>query len=137
LDGPLQAFIEFFEISPFWVAAGAAASPVITKGNEPLEQWIAELPEEECRQLLLRVAQDESATGLFLRRELHRRFTGTTSTLTTPKPRTVAQLARLVQESARRGREEKRRQQQQKRQRLEILSEQEPTLWAQVLTCIQ
>jgi prephenate dehydrogenase len=54
------------------------------------------------------------------------------------KSRTVAQLVSLVHEQAKRAREEEHRQkEQQKRLRLEKLAEQEPNLWAQVLTSIQ
>lgn len=74
LDGALQAFIEFFELDPMWVVVGVAASPGVAKTKEPLEEWVAALPEADCRRLLLRAVQDESNSGLYLRNELRQRF---------------------------------------------------------------
>ncbi len=63
LEGPLQAFVEFFEIDPQLVRAAAAASPTAAKASEPIEKWINALPEQECRALLLQSRTGRSEYG--------------------------------------------------------------------------
>src|SRR5262249_35135564 len=47
LSAPLRAFIEFFEIDQDLVGAAATVSPALKATDEPIERWVALLPEAE------------------------------------------------------------------------------------------
>ena len=70
LTGPLQAFVEFFDIDEDLVRAAAAASPRMERTDEPVEVWIRLLPEAERDAFLVRVAQGETHVGVELMRRL-------------------------------------------------------------------
>jgi hypothetical protein len=69
ISAPLQAFVDFFAIDPDLVAAAAQASPSLKATGEPLERWVALLPEVERSRFLVRAARGEPI-GAELRRRL-------------------------------------------------------------------
>lgn len=92
LDPALLAFAEFFAIDQDLIAAAAEASPNLTATDEPLDRWIALLPETERNAFLLRVARGESHVGIELLRRLREvGGTGKPTTSTAPR-RTFAEL---------------------------------------------
>ncbi|NJO82458.1 MAG: hypothetical protein HC828_06295 [Blastochloris sp.] len=70
LDGALQAFVEFFAIDEDLIAAAAERSPSLTQTDEPLEEWVALLPESERTAFLVQVARGDRHVGIALRRRL-------------------------------------------------------------------
>lgn len=68
LNAPLQAFIDFFAIDPDLVAAAAQVSPPLKATSEPIEQWVALLPEAERNRFLVRAARGEPVSAELLRR---------------------------------------------------------------------
>ena len=138
LDGVLQAFIEFFELDPHWVAVGAEASASLRGSDEPLAQWIGSLPEAECRRLLLRAAQGEPNIARVIRQELRERFGAEAPRAEGGVRRTAGELLALVQTRRRHAADEQRRQEARARMlRLEALAQREATAWEEVVASIE
>jgi hypothetical protein len=70
LNAPLKAFIEFFEIGEDIVSAAKAASPVRETPALDHETLIAQLPEKERNEWLLRLANGEPRLELAFRKRL-------------------------------------------------------------------
>jgi hypothetical protein len=68
LSAPLQAFADFFDIDQDLIAAAATASSALKATTEPIERWVALLPELERNNLLVRAARGESIGAELLRR---------------------------------------------------------------------
>lgn len=70
LNAPLKAFIEFFEIDEDMVAAVEAASPVQETAALDHETLIAQLPEKERNEWLLRLANGEPRLEITFKKHL-------------------------------------------------------------------
>ncbi len=70
LNAPLKAFIEFFEIDEDIVSAAKAVSPVQETPALDHETLIAQLPEKERNEWLLRLANGEPRLELAFRKRL-------------------------------------------------------------------
>jgi hypothetical protein len=94
LSPALTSFAEIFEIDLDLIAAAATQSTAISAPSaEPIETWIAALPEIERNQYLLRVAQGENHVGLELMQRLRQQFGKSPAAPTgTAASRTFAQL---------------------------------------------
>jgi len=137
LDAGLEAFIEFFEIDPLWVEAGAANSASIAEVTDPIEQWVQMLPEADCKRYLLRVMRGESNLAMQITSDLRRRFGAFGPTPRRPKSRTVRQLYAVVKKQQQRIAEEQRQAAELSRlKRLKALAAQEPAMWDRVTTHI-
>lgn len=68
LTGPLRAFMDFFAIDQDLIGAAALASPPLKATTEPIEHWVALLPEAERNAFLVRAARGEPIGGELLRR---------------------------------------------------------------------
>lgn len=133
LDPALRAFAEFFAIDQDLIAAAAEASPSLKPADEPLERWIALLPEAERNAFLLRVATGESHVGIALLRRL-RELGGAAAPTGAAAPRRSfaaieAGVARQRQLRAQREREAAERA---RLAKLATLAEQESQLWASI-----
>ncbi|MDQ6695821.1 MAG: hypothetical protein M3014_15660 [Chloroflexota bacterium] len=138
LNGALEAFTDFFEIDPLWIEAAAKASAAVSKPDEPVERWIASLPEADCRRLLLRAARGEPNIALSIMNELREQFAEPPRPVGPGKRRTAGELLAIVQERRRRAAEEKRRQAEVARiRRLDDLAKRETAAWTEVLASIQ
>jgi len=135
LSGPLQAFIEFFDIDPDLVAAAAEQSPPFQAPDDRWEEWVARLHEVERNEFLVRVARGEPGVALTLARRL--RELGNEKTTGAPadaaQRRTYGALLTTA-ERYREQREARKREEaeQARRQRLEALARREPEAWTQV-----
>jgi hypothetical protein len=90
-----QAFVELFVVDPCLVAAAALASAQIATEPEPLETWLAALPEAERMIYLLRVVRGESQVGMELLHRLRQLF-APAPPLPSTTGRTLADLAAIA-----------------------------------------
>jgi hypothetical protein len=140
LSAPLHAFVEFFEIDQDLIAAAAEASPPLDMADEPVEQWVAMLPEAERTAFLVRVARGEPHVGMQLMRRLRElgRGAGQGGIMAAPPRRTFAALLAKAEERERRRKaEEQRKAERARLQRIEALAQREPAAWSQVTALIE
>jgi predicted nucleic acid-binding protein len=74
LSPALESFVEVFDIDRDLIAVAADASPTNQAIAEPIEDWIAALPEAERNQYLIRVAKGETHVGAELMQHLRQLF---------------------------------------------------------------
>jgi len=132
LSSALEQFADIFEIDLDLLAAAAAHSEtVVAPSAEPIETWIAALPESVRNHYLLRVANGETHVGLELMQHLRQQF-GTQSAVLEGRSgcRTFAELtAASKQKFDERSRQEKAEAEIAEQQRIESLIPQVDTLW--------
>jgi hypothetical protein len=137
MDSALQAFIEFFEIDPHMIEVAARASATAKPLNEPVEEWIARLPEQEARQFLLRAVQGEPNIVPQVLNTLRQRFATPATTAQTVKPRTAGELMQAVIAHRNEAHEaEQRKREAERKARLEALALRETAVWNQVIALI-
>ena len=132
LTGPLQAFIEFFEIDQDLVAAAAIGSPPLTAVDEPIARWVPLLSEAERNAFLVRAARGEHIGAELLRRL---RAAGGTPRSTPPAAprRTFAAIVEASEELGRQRQERERQEAERARlAKLEALAKREEQVWTQV-----
>ncbi len=135
LSPALASFAEIFGIdSDLIVAAATQSKAASSPASEPIEQWIAALPERERNQYLLRVAQGENHVGLELMQRLRQQFGSPPTVLTaTVAGRTFAQLeAASSQKFDEREQKEQATAEKSEQQRLKSLIPEIDNLWALV-----
>ncbi len=132
LSPALEQFADIFEIDTDLIAAAATQSETVSAAaTEPIETWIAALPESERNQYLLRVAKGENHVGLELMQQLRQQF-GKQPVVAAGKTgsRTFAELtAASKQKSHARSRKEKADAKKAEQQRIEALIPQTDKLW--------
>jgi hypothetical protein len=139
LSGPLQAFVEFFDIDPDLVAAAAEQSPPFQAPDDRWEEWVTRLPDVERNEFLVRVARGEPGVALTLARRLRELGQGKkTDQPAEGAPRRTYSALLATAQRYREQREARKRAEaeQARRQRLEALARREPEAWTQVKTLI-
>jgi hypothetical protein len=133
LDPALQAFADFFAIDQDLIAAAAEASPNLNAADEPLERWIALLPEVERNTYLLRMAQGEAHVGIELLRRLREvGEEGKPATPTAPR-RTFAELQAAAQHQQQlRFQRERAEAERARLAKLENLAQREAQIWVSI-----
>jgi len=96
LSPALKAFAEMFEVDQDWIAAGAEASQAQELEAEPLEDWIGQLSEKDCRAYLLRAVQGERHVGAELLQHLRQEFGAAVTSGGTETGRTLADVIELA-----------------------------------------
>ena len=124
--------MEFFDIDQDLVGAAALASPSLKATADPIEDWIALLPEAERNALLVRAARGEAIGPELLRRL--RELGGQTRPSAENTPRRRFSEIEQAAEGVRQQRQ-KREQQAAERARLarlEALAKREEQVWAEI-----
>jgi len=132
LTGPLQAFVEFFDVDQDLVGAAAAASPSLRATEEPIERWVPLLPEAERNAFLVRAARGEPIGAELLRRL--REVGGAGRLVAGAAPRRTFAAIAAASEEVRRQRQERERQEAERARlaKLDALAKREEQVWAQV-----
>jgi hypothetical protein len=110
LSPALQAFADLFLVDQDLIAAAAEASPDSQAIAEPIEEWVAALPEAERNHYLVRMAKGETYVGGELMQRLRELFSHR-QPLTNSQTASRRSLANLVEIA-----DEKRKQRQRKEQ---------------------
>jgi hypothetical protein len=133
LSPSLKNFADLFTIDQDLVAAAAEVSPTVQANKEPIEEWIAALPETKRNSYLVRVVQgDAHVSGELMQylRQLHGSKTTRTSTTT---DRTLADLIEIAK-----GKRKQRTQKERaaaataRRKQLEAIAPHAETLWQDI-----
>jgi hypothetical protein len=134
LDPALQALMALFAIDQDLVAAAAEASPSLKQTDEPLERWIAQLPEHERNSFLLRVARGEPQVGIELLRRLRQIGGGHgQAQASTAARRTFAELCIAAeQQQQQRIQRERIEAEQARLAKLASLAQREEQIWASI-----
>ena len=132
LTGPLEAFMEFFEIDQDLVGAAALASPPLQAAKEPIEQWVPQLPEAERNAFLARAARGEPIGAALLRRL--REVGGVARPAGSTAPRRSFSAIVAAAEDVQRQRLARERQEAERARlaKLEALARREGQVWAQI-----
>lgn len=139
LSSALGSFVDLFGLDEDLISAAAENSPVEEEESEPIEAWVAALPEAERNSFLVRMARGESHVASQLVQRLRQ---------LNQQPRPMAQpeqsrrsLADLVAIALIQEKNRKTREQQISRQirvaQLEALAPKEPAMWQEVSRLIE
>ena len=141
LSAPLRAFVEFFDVDADLIAVAAEASPSLDRSGDPIEQWVAMLPEAERNAFLVRVARGEPLVDVQLMRRLRevgeRMRTPGTGRAESSRRSIDALLAAAEQRRQRRLAQEREEAERARVRKLEALAEREPAAWSQVKALIE
>lgn len=74
LDAPLQTFVDWLEIDPDLVAVAAQMSPIQQEQQEPFQDWIQALSDQEKEELLLEIVTGHSTVANQLQAQLRQKF---------------------------------------------------------------
>lgn len=138
LSPALEAFAEMFAIDRDLITAAATASPASKPSAEPIEEWIAALPKDECDRFLVRVAKGETHVGASLMQRLRELSAQPVSSKRKQKQRSLAELMEIAL-----GKHQQREQKEQKvaeaakRRRLEALAPKSENLWQEIYRLIE
>jgi hypothetical protein len=139
LSQPLSDFVELLEVDEFLVRVAAKFSPESKKITKTaLQDALSKLTQDECRDFLLRLAQNEPNLSAQLKRRLEE-FINQDSGDPLEKTDRLPVLALLNQAERERELEaekQKALEEAKRKQELEKLSKQEPQLWKEVDTLI-
>lgn len=138
LSPALATFVELFHVNQDLIDVAAESSQVTQPSLEPVEEWIAALPESECNQYLLRVAKGESHVGAELMQHLRESFSRPEVSVGQPSNRSRAELIELADSK----RKERQHQSQlaaakARRQKLKALAPQADALWQEIFQLIE
>jgi hypothetical protein len=133
LSPALKEFAEFFMVDEDLIAAAASESASAQSTSEPIEEWLAALPEAERNRYLLRVINGESHVGAELLLHLRERHGKQNTPVGTDAKRTLAELMAIAQ-NKQQARKQKERQAAEKaeRKRLEAIAPKAETLWKEI-----
>jgi hypothetical protein len=139
LSSSLQAFIELVELDPDLVTAAAQTSPQEPASDEqPLENWLSALSEDEKQEFLLKLVRREPHVDLQLINRL-KELAGTNRTTpqSNPSHRRLSELEELADKIGK-EREYKERKEARKARikELEKLEKKEDKLWERVMDLI-
>jgi hypothetical protein len=109
LSRALNAFADFLMIDEDLIKAAASQSKTAQTIAEPIETWIAALPEAERNQYLLRVINGETHVGAELLLHLRERYGSQAIPMGTDSRRTLAELMEIAE-----GKQQQREQKEQK-----------------------
>ena len=140
LTPALRYFVQFFGVDPHLVKSAAKASPApqATVSDKALKEAIDQLPSEESRDFLFRLAQGEAGLHLALRHRLLAMVKPDETAKPGPRRRTLAQLKRTAEQQ--REVDERREAQAAEKRRIEELqrlAKREPQTWQSVEALIQ
>ncbi len=137
LNGALEAFAEFFGIDRHLISAAAENSPSLARAAEPIERWVNELSEGECKRLLIQVARGEPNMTAHVLHYLRGRFAEKTPAAANAKTRTIRELFARAEIQKKQARDEQiRKAEIARKKRLEALALREPDVWATVMALI-
>lgn len=139
LSSALSSFVDLFGLDEDLISAAAENSPVQEEESEPIEAWVAALPQVERNDFLVRLARGESHVASQLVQRL-RQLNQQPRSMTQPQQprRSLADLMAiaLVQEKNRKTREQRISRQVRVAQ-LEALAPKEPAMWQEVSRLIE
>jgi hypothetical protein len=138
LSPALEAFVDLFGLDEDLISAAAETSPIEDEEAEPIEVWVAQLPEPERNDFLVRVARGESHVGSQLVQRLRQLFNQPRSIQQAESGRSLADLMTiaLTKEKLRKTREQQTSRQARLAQ-LEALAPKETNLWKDVFRLIE
>jgi hypothetical protein len=132
LSPALAAFVDLFGLDEDLISAAAERSPIEEEDEEPIETWVAQLPEAERHAFLVRLARGEAHLSSQLLQRL-RQFRQPSVPSTAEPGRSLADLmmTSITKEKSRRTREQQAARQARLAQ-LEALAPKEASLWQEV-----
>lgn len=139
LSSALGSFIDLFGLDEDLISAAAESSPFEEEESEPIETWVAALPETERNDLLVRMARGESHVASQLMQRLRQLNRQPSSIAQSEQPRrSLANLMAiaLIQEKNRKTCEQRIARQVRVAQ-LEALAPKEVTMWQEVFRLIE
>lgn len=138
LSPALKNFVELFMVDEDLIAAAADSSPSRQADTEPLEDWIAALPEADRNHYLLKVAQGETHVGAELMQHLRKRFSKSPPMVKSTSGRYLADLIIIAKtKKTERKNKEKQAVAKAKQKRLDAIAPKESALWEEVFELIQ
>ncbi len=99
LSPALESFVELFDVDRDLIVAAADASPTSQAIAEPIEDWIAALPELERNRYLVRVAKGESHVGAELIQHLRQSFGQPIASTGETSGRSLADLVAITEKN--------------------------------------
>ncbi|MCU0565093.1 MAG: hypothetical protein MUF49_00660 [Oculatellaceae cyanobacterium Prado106] len=139
LSAGLEAFVDLFGLDQDLIEAAAEASPLLDETEEPLDEWVAALPEAERNEFLVRIARGEPHVAGQLLKRLREEFQPQPILQFPPQPQ--RSLAQLLNIAADKEKYRKTREQQVSRQiriaQLESLASKEAIMWQEVSRLIE
>jgi hypothetical protein len=138
LSPALKAFTDFFMIDPNLITAAATESKNAQTTTEPIETWIAALPEAERNRYLLRVVNGETRVGTELLLHLREQYGSKNVSAGMDSGRTLAELMAIA-EGKRQQRKQKEHQAAAKarKKQLNAIAPKAELLWKVVLELIE
>ncbi|MBW4514674.1 MAG: hypothetical protein KME11_05560 [Timaviella obliquedivisa GSE-PSE-MK23-08B] len=139
LSSALSSFVDLFGLDEDLLSAAAENSPFEEEESEPIETWVAALPEAERNSFLIRLARGESHVASQLIQRLRQVNQLTRSIAPSDQPRrSLADLMAiaLTQEKNRKTREQQIARQARMAQ-LEVLAPKENLMWQEVFRLIE
>jgi hypothetical protein len=138
LSPALAAFVDLFGLDEDLISAAAETSPVEDEEAEPIEAWVAQLPEAERNDFLVRIARGESHIASQLVQRLRQLFRQPRVLHQSESGRSLADLMAIAitQEKLRKTREQQTSRQARIAQ-LEALAPKEMSLWQEVFRLIE
>ena len=131
LNAPLQAFVEWLQIDSDLITIAAQSSPTQTEHQEPFEDWIKALSEQEKTAMLLEVVTSDLTIASQLQARLRQRFSQTPKHRTGSEPRRSYDTLQALADTerlARKAREEEAATRK-RRQYLESLKPEQEQIW--------
>jgi hypothetical protein len=138
LSCALGSFVDLFGLDEDLIGAAAESSPIEEEESEPIETWVAALPETERNDFLVRMARGESHVASQLVQRLRQLNQQPRSAQSEQPRRSLADLMAiaLMQEKNRKAREQQISRQIRIAQ-LEALAPKEATLWQEAFRLIE
>jgi hypothetical protein len=138
LSPALKELAEFFMVDEDLITAAATESASAQAISEPVEGWLAALPEAERNRYLLRVINGESHVGAELLLHLREQHGKPNAPIGNDSRRTLAELMAIAQ-NKQQAREKKEREaaEKAKQKRLEAIAPKAETLWQEVFRLVE
>jgi hypothetical protein len=138
LSPALKELADFFMVDEDLITAAATESASAQATSEPIEEWLAALPEAERNRYLLRVINGESHVGAELLLHLREQHGKHNAPIGNDSRRTLAELMTIAQ-NKQQAREKKEREatEKAKRKRLEAIAPKVETLWQEVFRLVE
>lgn len=138
LSPALESFVELFAVDRDLIAAAADASPTSQAIAEPIEDWIAALPELERNRYLGRVAKGESHVGAELVQHLRQLYGKPIASIGETSGRSLADLVAIAEEKQnQRASKEKQAAKQARRRQLDALALKVDIIWKEISRLIE
>ena len=133
LSPALKSFAELFLIDADLIAAAAEGSPTLKEAEEPIEEWIAVLPEAERNRYLLRVIKGDAHVGAELMQYLRKINDSKPISACVTTERTLADLIESAQDQQKqRTQKEQAMATKARRKQLEAISPKVDSLWERI-----